>query len=276
MQKYMIKILRITVEMKTNLKLNLMYFTLIELLVVIAIIAILAGILLPSIKKAKDKALELRCKASVKQIATAIIMYPNEYNEWMVPFKGTSNLSSSTDPNFWYNLIDCNGNTSKLMIDCPSAKNRSNNNYRDVAFGYARNLTGYNYGQFVKLNKVRKPSSAISVSDSQTPDDYNAWNSDPPSARGFGIDPTVYFSHYRHGNRNEFVLVTGADYYSLSNGKSAIANFGFIDGHTVGLTPSKANEFNGAAIEGNWRTGFKNWFFATSWINADGTSGTAP
>lgn len=260
--------------MKNNNKSQLVFFTLIELLVVIAIIAILAGILLPSLKKAKDKAQELRCKASVKQIATAIIMYPGDYNEWMVPLKGAGGtMTDSNDPNFWYNLIDINKSSPKLLVDCPSAKNRSNMSYRDVAFGYARNLVGYNYGQFVKFNKVKNPSSTISTGDSQNPNDYNLWSPDPTLERGFWIDPAVNFPHYRHGNRHEFVAIVAAEYYCLSNGKSSLANFGFLDGHAATMSPSKANEFNVNMISGNWRTGFKNWFYTATWTNADGTTG---
>lgn len=116
-------------------------FTLIELLVVCAIIIMLAGLLLPSLKMAKDKSRQITCLSNYKNLYTAVLCYTQDYNDWMpYTWDGPVDHPQYAWPRRLYPYITTTKNYRGVFC-CPS-------NPQQERLTYSSDLYACNYAYF--------------------------------------------------------------------------------------------------------------------------------
>jgi prepilin-type N-terminal cleavage/methylation domain-containing protein/prepilin-type processing-associated H-X9-DG protein len=152
-------------------KKNRRAFTLIELLVVIGIIGVLAAIILPAIRAAKDKARTTQCLNNLRQIGFALQQYTNDFSGFL-PHEDDNLVGFRGEDVCWYFLIDpyletrgledAEINEVKLCPSAPKHKVSRPESYR------MNSMLMTTAEPFRNIATIFQPSATVGIFDAQT------------------------------------------------------------------------------------------------------------
>jgi prepilin-type N-terminal cleavage/methylation domain-containing protein/prepilin-type processing-associated H-X9-DG protein len=128
-------------------------FTLVELLVVVGIIALLIGVLMPALSAAREASRSVVCVANVKQLASALQMYANDYKVF-IGYVSSTDRKAALYPYLKMGQNN-NDNQSSSVWNCPA------NSRIDVQASYGFN-TKLNWQ---KYSRIRATSEKVALCD---------------------------------------------------------------------------------------------------------------
>lgn len=148
-------------------------FTLIELLIVISVIAILTGILLPALSKAREKAYAVLCKNNLKQHGMIFTLYYGDYGDWCLSATYSAGHFGRERTLTWVGMVQICGYLKKGGIfRCPGNAAQVTGKYPDdgdsyyvaTTYGLTSGTFGFTETGAIKSSMLsREPAAASTV-----------------------------------------------------------------------------------------------------------------